>query len=59
MSKESRLAYHAVPLIFKSASKPWNEGFSNDIEWDIIDEYLENCRINLNVRQVLPNKDLV
>ena len=59
MAKESRLAYHAVPLIFKSKSKPWNEGPLEDIGWEIFDEYLENCRINLNVRQVLLNKELV
>ena len=54
MAKESRLAYHAVPLVFKTDSKPWNEELPNDSKWKEFDEYLENCRININVRQVLP-----
>lgn len=60
MAKESRLCYHAVPRILHGAVETWN-GVGEDQEshrelfsdWLAYGEYLKDCRINLNVRQVL------
>ena len=85
MSGESRLAYHAVPMVFAAplcnckrgndgakcfclnceegireslsyvpdcAPKDWNP-IRGDV--DLLSNYLQNTRINVNVRQVLPN----
>nr|XP_023030002.1 nucleic acid dioxygenase ALKBH1 [Leptinotarsa decemlineata] len=67
MSKESRLAYHAVPKIIHTEITPWK--INNDCTWEndnnemqfLVDEsdwkpfgeYLEHSRINVNVRQVV------
>ena len=65
MSGDSRLAYHAVPKIFKNinlesflnydeydeASKN-SDFFVNDKEWLNYFEYIKINRINLNIRQV-------
>lgn len=66
MSGESRFKYHAVPRIFESNSKPWNEDQSssscnlnpNDLNeclcqetWSQFELYLSDSRINVNVRQ--------
>lgn len=71
MSKESRLCYHAVPRILHGCTEKWNEleqtdsnSTQNDLWsscgesafWSPFNSYLKDCRINLNVRQVL-NKD--
>lgn len=58
MSGESRVAYHAVPLVLpREDDKPWNtasEGCSDSAvaDWSPEAEYLSDHRINLNVRQV-------
>lgn len=69
MTKESRLCYHAVPRIFHNSEETWNdftEGHTIELDslWNTCQDkdfsnyntYLKDCRINLNVRQVL-NKD--
>lgn len=72
MTKESRLCYHAVPRILHKSEEAWkdtaivNSEDSGDDElwiscrdeafWRPFDTYLRDCRINLNVRQVL-NKE--
>lgn len=74
MSKESRLCFHAVPRILNGCEEKWNDledrkdsTFPEDDLWSSccksafwkpFNEYLKDCRINLNVRQVL-NKDQV
>lgn len=68
MSDESRFNYHAVPRVFKSIQQPWNSdqnvGFCSDLDqhvlkeclssdkWNVFNKYLEDSRINVNVRQV-------
>ncbi|XP_037527458.1 nucleic acid dioxygenase ALKBH1 [Rhipicephalus sanguineus] len=60
MTGESRLAYHAVPLVLprEDGGMPWNYaaemrgGDDADGDWGAEAEYLANHRINLNVRQV-------
>lgn len=68
MSDESRFNYHAVPRVFKSIQQPWNSdqnvGFCSDLDqhvlkeclssdkWNVFNEYLDDSRINVNVRQV-------
>lgn len=73
MSDKSRFKYHAVPRVFKSNQKSWNNDddygdqtieFSKNLDlvvlqeclnldkWRIFEEYLEDSRINVNVRQV-------
>lgn len=68
MSKQSRLCYHAVPRVFSSDLQPWNtneditQSFDlpqEEVEqclkadvWRPFEEYLIDCRINVNVRQV-------
>ncbi|KAL1431593.1 hypothetical protein MTO96_014106 [Rhipicephalus appendiculatus] len=60
MTGESRVAYHAVPLVLprEDGGAPWNyvaemRGDDDaDGDWSAEAEYLANHRINLNVRQV-------
>ncbi|KAG1655887.1 Nucleic acid dioxygenase ALKBH1 [Nymphon striatum] len=55
MANESRLSYHAVPRIVKAPVKSWlSEGDENSDDTEIKDchEYLNQSRININVRQV-------
>jgi len=52
-----RLVYHGVPRILPAILRPWNcdsrtEQDSND--WELFAEYINNFRININVRQVFP-----
>lgn len=71
MSEESRLCYHGVPRIVKATNRTWisTESDSKDVDdseiikiciddklWKPYNDYLNTCRINMNVRQVL-NKD--
>lgn len=72
MTRESRLCYHAVPRILHKSEETWNDfteenSHPSDIlcnsckdseQWEPFNMYLNDCRINLNVRQVL-NKDQV
>lgn len=68
MSEESRLCYHGVPKILKTDDKEWNNidfqnygSSQNEIFnictcenlWKPYGDYLDNCRINMNIRQVL------
>lgn len=56
MSKSARLRYHGVPRIMPSSErKVWtDDSLKSDFEdWHKFDKYLEEARINLNVRQVL------
>lgn len=68
MSEESRLCYHGVPKILKTTCTSWNiidsenkdateidliRDCRNEIFWKPYDDYLNSCRINMNVRQVL------
>ncbi|XP_044256117.1 nucleic acid dioxygenase ALKBH1 [Tribolium madens] len=68
MSEESRLCYHGVPKILQMDSRFWNcfeeTDFANDYKnvvnickeetlWKPFGDYLNNSRININVRQVL------
>lgn len=69
MSEESRLCYHGVPKILKSDDKSWNgvvrfedqvlekneiiDICKDEKLWKSFGDYLDNCRINMNVRQVL------
>ncbi|EFA01981.2 Alkylated DNA repair protein alkB homolog 1-like Protein [Tribolium castaneum] len=68
MSEESRLCYHGVPKILQMDSRFWNcfeeNDFTNDCKnvvnickeetlWKPFGDYLNNSRININVRQVL------
>lgn len=68
MSCASRLAYHGVPKILKTNERSWDildeteisNGTTEEIEicrneekWKTFGSYLEHCRINMNVRQVL------
>lgn len=68
MSEDSRLCYHGVPKILRSSDKSWNniniadkvldkyktvEICTDDKFWLPYSNYLDNCRINMNVRQVL------
>lgn len=59
MTRRSRLCYHAVPKILKGAAERWQvEGHDDERteeQWRPFDEYLSECRININVRQVLCN----
>lgn len=70
MSKESRICYHAVPRILKAPLEPWNiqnediqqdaqpnayENCINDLYWKPFNDYVQNSRININIRQVLKN----
>lgn len=69
MSGKSRLCYHGVPKILSSKKKPWkieqikeivphkfqylvNKMYQSSFV-EPFEEYLENSRININVRQVL------
>ncbi|KAH6940563.1 hypothetical protein HPB50_000798 [Hyalomma asiaticum] len=60
MTGESRVAYHAVPLVLprEDGSAPWDYvgemcgGDDVDGDWSAEAEYLSDHRINLNVRQV-------
>lgn len=58
MTKESRLSYHAVPRILSGSPQRWNDGIPEcdllDEDWKPFNGYLRDCRININVRQVLP-----
>ncbi|KAF4519741.1 hypothetical protein B566_EDAN014239 [Ephemera danica] len=61
MSGASRLCYHGVPRILPtSQNQSWGADHGNDSDWIHCHRYLCNCRINLNIRQVLPfgNKSL-
>ncbi|XP_041981522.1 nucleic acid dioxygenase ALKBH1 [Aricia agestis] len=66
MSKEARLCYHAVPRILRSSNQPWNDlqhkeppskikktEESETNNFRIFSKYVEESRININVRQVL------
>lgn len=68
MSEDTRLCYHGVPRILKTLDKSWNSIYTgdnnsdkdattrvceNDKLWKPFSDYLDNCRINMNVRQVL------
>lgn len=68
MSEESRLCYHGVPKILKTSERKWNnvdidsknldrneifEVCTSANLWKPYGDYLDNCRINMNVRQVL------
>lgn len=67
MSEESRIHYHAVPRVFQTDRKPWNanENLSScsdliesdlkeclGVDWKKFEKYLQDSRINVNVRQV-------
>lgn len=58
MSKQSRLCYHGVPRILPSDIEPWEsendfkETFNKE-DWRKAKSYIQEARINLNVRQVL------
>lgn len=65
MSANSRLAFHAVPKVFKNTSLSSALNYENiddklknsayyvdDIEWKIYFDYININRINLNIRQV-------
>jgi alkylated DNA repair protein alkB homolog 1 len=68
MSGESRLFYHAVPRVFADSCKVWNDNeevsqctnlpseYIQDClkqsKWKVFEHYLEDSRINLNIRQV-------
>lgn len=67
MSEESRLCYHGVPRILEAPDETWNS-FDNETcsvnneavnicknqkLWEPYGQYLNHCRINMNVRQVL------
>lgn len=68
MSAASRLFYHAVPRVFQDVKTSWNDDEDvkrcadlphDDIQeclkqakWDVFNQYLNDSRINLNVRQV-------
>lgn len=68
MSDKSRLCYHGVPKVLKTIDKSWNSTdiqdnhlsidettkvCVNDKLWKPYSDYVDNCRINMNVRQVL------
>ncbi|XP_051153400.1 nucleic acid dioxygenase ALKBH1 isoform X2 [Leptopilina boulardi] len=65
MSKQSRLCYHGVPRILSAYIQPWecdrkfdDHNFrdhitNNDEDWLKAKSYIQEARINLNVRQVL------
>lgn len=68
MSEESRLCFHGVPKILKSYDRSWDviNNFDTDLMkhetikfctdeklWKPFGDYLDKCRINMNVRQVL------
>lgn len=61
MSKQSRLSYHGVPKILSTDIQPWksdnefdDDNFLIDHEdWRKANSYIQEARINLNVRQVL------
>ena len=46
MSHEARQSYHAVPKILNTENSELN------LQSDFVQKYLENHRINMNVRQV-------
>ncbi|XP_011505640.1 PREDICTED: alkylated DNA repair protein alkB homolog 1 [Ceratosolen solmsi marchali] len=56
MSGNSRLKYHGVPKILIDESKPWssmpNSSINNE-DWQKVNAYISDSRINVNVRQVL------
>ncbi|XP_076347311.1 alpha-ketoglutarate-dependent dioxygenase AlkB [Tachypleus tridentatus] len=53
MSGASRLAYHGVPkIILTEERSSWESAVSNNPDWKQFNDYLKNCRINMNVRQV-------
>lgn len=55
MTGESRLAYHAVPLVLpRGDDKPWGGTATGDEAWNLLADYVSNHRININVRQVFP-----
>ena len=47
MSHEARQSYHAVPKILKENNK------IQYMDTEFVQNYMENHRINMNVRQVL------
>lgn len=51
MSKQSRLCYHGIPKILKTDVRFWD--YFTDSDWELFSDYLNNSRININVRQVL------
>lgn len=54
MSGESRLRYHGVPKIVRSETKPWLvNDFKINEDWENAKSYIDEARININVRQVL------
>lgn len=68
MSEDSRFNYHAVPRVFKSKKSPWNDNINSmycddldakiiqeclsDDKWKLFNDYIDDSRINVNVRQV-------
>lgn len=52
MSRQSRRSYHAVPRVLREDRDPPPWG-SLDADWKLFGDYLEDSRINVNVRQVL------
>lgn len=62
MSEKTRLAYHAVPKIFKDdinnyfnyddIEEQQHINYINEKDWILFKEYIQVNRINLNIRQV-------
>lgn len=55
MSKGSRLRYHGVPKILPADFIPWKNETEEkkSADWDMINFYISESRVNMNIRQVL------
>ncbi|KAF7990725.1 hypothetical protein HCN44_000530 [Aphidius gifuensis] len=60
MSGESRLRYHGVPKILRDENLNWKQDnpdeaniFVDSDDWNKASDYIDDARININIRQVL------
>ncbi|KAF6205166.1 hypothetical protein GE061_019333 [Apolygus lucorum] len=56
MSGPSRLSVHGVPKILPATEHPWKKSNNNvkaGPDHDLVDEFISQARVNVNVRQVL------
>ncbi|KAF9972490.1 hypothetical protein BGZ73_004398 [Actinomortierella ambigua] len=54
MTGPCRAAFHGVPRIIEDTLPSYLQKQKHESEWDIFADYLQEARINLNIRQVFP-----
>ncbi|KAG0373345.1 hypothetical protein BGX24_011829 [Mortierella sp. AD032] len=58
MTGPCRSAFHGVPRIIEDTLPDYLQSNPSDSEWEIYADYLAEARINLNIRQVYPPKEI-